>query len=226
MLLGGGRALLLQLAMPGVAAGVDEHSDFRRRPLRRLWRTLLLTYQISFGDVRGVQRAAATINRAHAGVRGGAYSAQDPELLLWVFATLVDSALVAYETFVRRLSPAEREDYYAGSRWSAPLLGLPLHRLPASWADFEAYRERVLARECRVDARARELARRVLRPVPWLPGPLFAPAADVTAGLLPEPVRRAYGLKPPGPWFRAARRWLPRARRLTPGFLWEVPWSR
>src|SRR6266851_3791570 len=57
LLLGGARALLMQLALPGVAAGVDEHSDFRSRPLRRLWRTLTLTYRLAFGAEAEVREA-------------------------------------------------------------------------------------------------------------------------------------------------------------------------
>lgn len=226
VLLGGGRALLMQLAMPGVAAGVDDHSDFRRRPARRLWRTLSLTYRLSFGSASEVAAAAAAINRAHLSVRGRGYSARDVELLRWVFATLVDSAVVAYEAFVRPMSVAEREDYYAGSKWVAPLLGLPVAELPVGFGEFRAYVDRVVARECVVDARARELGARVLRPWWWVPGFAVAPVAEVTAGLLPVGLREAYGLPLPGAWYAGARRWLPRGRRVAPRWLWEVPWAR
>src|SRR4030081_3877478 len=76
LLLGGGRALLMQLAHPAVAAGVDEHSDFRQRPLRRLWRTLTRTYQLALGEEAEVRAAAAAINRAHRSVRGSGYDAR------------------------------------------------------------------------------------------------------------------------------------------------------
>ena len=226
VLLGGGRALLMQLAMPGVAAGVDEHSDFRRRPLRRLWRTLVLTYGLAFGSPDEVSRSAAAINRAHASVRGPGYSARDPRLLLWVYATLVDSAVATYEAFVRPLSAVEREDYYAGSRWVAPLLGLPTSHLPPDWEAFRAYVRSALDTEIRVDVRATVLAALVLRPVRWLPAPLLAPMADITSGLLPGELRAAYGLPEPGRWWDRARRWLPRVRRVAPRRLWELPWAR
>src|SRR3982074_439411 len=108
-LLGGGRALLMQIAHPKVAAGVDEHSDFRRHPIRRLRRTLLMTMAIVFGDRETAMAAARTVNQVHARVRGDGYHALDPDLLLWVHATLVDTALVTYETFVKRLTSTERE---------------------------------------------------------------------------------------------------------------------
>src|SRR5690242_20895899 len=104
LILGGGRALLMQLAHPKVAAGVDEHSDFRARPVRRLRRTVRMTMAIVFGDRETALAAARAVNQAHAKVRGRSYRALDPDLLLWVHATLVDSALVTYETFVKRLT--------------------------------------------------------------------------------------------------------------------------
>src|SRR6476646_10466227 len=107
LLLGGGRALLMQLAHPKVAAGVDEHSDFRSHPIRRLRRTILMTMAIVFGDRDTALSAARTVNQVHARVKGRDYRALDPELLLWVYATLADTALVTYETFVQRLLPRE-----------------------------------------------------------------------------------------------------------------------
>src|ERR1700704_4416978 len=111
-LFGGGRALLMQVAHPKGAAGVDEHSDFRRHPIRRLRRTLLMTMAIVFGDRETAMSAARTVNQVHGRVRGESYSAQDPELLLWVHATLGDTALVTYETFVKRRTPPARADFY------------------------------------------------------------------------------------------------------------------
>src|SRR3979411_1776912 len=84
LLLGGGRALLMQLAHPKVAAGVDEHSDFRSHPIRRLRRTIRMTMAIVFGDRETALGAARKVNQVHANVRGNDYRALDPDLLLWV----------------------------------------------------------------------------------------------------------------------------------------------
>ena len=218
----------MQLAVPGVAAGVDEHSDFRERPLRRLLRTLDLSYRLAFAEPSSerARAAAAAINRAHAGVRGEGYSAQDVDLLLWVHATLVDSALVAYSAFVRPLSYAEREGYYEGSKATAPLLGLPVSAMPASYADFVGYVQEVLAARVRVDARARELGWMVLRPVGAVPAAAYRPLVEVTSALLPGSLRQAYGLPDPGAWWRAAAWGLPRLRRVAPRVLGEMPEAR
>ncbi len=115
LLLGGGRALLLQVAHPLVAAGVAAHSEFRAHPLRRLWRTLDLMLTLAFADGATALGAVRTIEGVHARVhgvleapsgpfpRGTHYDANDPALLLWVYATLVDTALVVYERFVEPL---------------------------------------------------------------------------------------------------------------------------
>lgn len=228
-MLGGPRALLMQLAMPGVAAGVDEWSDFRERPLRRLWRTLSLSYALAFGAIEGDRRleaAAAAINRAHAPVAGAGYSARDPRLLLWVHATLVDSALVTYSAFVRPLSFAEKAAYYEASKVTGPYLGLPLAAFPASYGDFVDYVAATLTDECVVDARARSLAGYVLAPIGWVPRPGWTPMVEVTSALLPGSLRRDYGLPDPGRWWRGLSWWLPRARRVAPRLLWEMPEAR
>ncbi|HZU17521.1 MAG TPA: oxygenase MpaB family protein, partial [Candidatus Dormibacteraeota bacterium] len=187
LLLAGGRALLMQLAHPGVAAGVDEHSDYRRRPLRRLARTLRLTMAISFGTREQALAAARRINDTHRRVRGEGYEAMDPRLLLWVHATLIDSAVVAYRTFVGPLTPAEEEAYYRQATVVGALLGIPRGRYPSGLAGFRRYLADMLeGDELRVDERARALAGYVLRPrLRLVPGFAYWPVEVLTAGLLP-----------------------------------------
>ncbi len=221
LLLGGGRALLMQLAHPGVAAGVADHSDFRKRPLDRLLRTLELTIALTFGTREEALAAARQINSVHQRVRGAGYSATDPRLLLWVHATLIDSALVTYAAFVGSLPAGDRETYYQEAKLTGGLLGLANSRYPASLGEFDAYVERMLrGAELVVDARARELAGAVLRPsLRRVPPPAFRPLETITAGLLPARLRLDYGL----PWgvaerlgFAAVRAGLPTATRLLP----------
>src|ERR1700704_1188017 len=139
LLLGGGPALLRQLAHPKVAAGVDDHSDFRSQPIRRLRRTVRTTMAIIFGDRETALAAARRVNQVHGRVRGRDYRALDPELLLWVHATLVDSALVTYETFVRPLLTREREAFYQESKVIGELVGVPCDRFPDTLRNFGAY---------------------------------------------------------------------------------------
>ena len=113
LLLGAGpRALLLQIAHPAVAAGVDAHSDFRMDPWRRLAATLKSYLTIVYGSGSAAHGEIQRLNRMHAGIVGAGYSARDPELSLWVHATLVDSTLVANERWIGKLSPERRERAY------------------------------------------------------------------------------------------------------------------
>lgn len=229
LLLGGGRALLMQLAHPSVAAGVDDHSDFRTRPIRRLRRTVLMTMAIVFGDRETALAAARAVNRVHGGVRGEGYHALDPELLMWVHATLVDSAIVAYDTFVQKLTRGERDDFYQESKVLGELLGIPRAHFPRTLHDFESYLERMLSGPVEVGDRARALGRLVLRPpLRLLPGPIMVPFEIITSGLLPPGLREQYGL----PWGTAQRRAyrlavaaVPRVVAMTPPVLrvWPLP---
>ena len=230
LLLGGGRALLMQLAHPKVAAGVDEHSDFRAHPIRRLRRTIRMTMAIVFGDRDTALAAARGVNQVHAKVQGAGYRALDPDLLLWVYATLADTALVTYETFVKRLLPREREEFHQEFKLLGELLGIPPDRFPDTVRDFDRYLEQMVSDgPVRVDARARDLAEQVLRPpTRVLPGPVMIPLNVITTGLLTPPLREQYGL-PWGPGqrrvYRLAVNVLPRVIALTPPLLrvWPRP---
>jgi uncharacterized protein (DUF2236 family) len=230
LLLGGGRALLMQLAHPMVAAGVDEHSDFRANPIRRLRRTIRMTMAIVFGDRETALAAARGVNQVHARVQGAGYRALDPDLLLWVYATLADTALVTYEVFVKRLLPAEREEFHQEFKLLGELLGIPRDRFPDTVGDFDAYMEQMVSSgPVRVDARARDLAAQVMRPRVWLlRGPVMIPLNVFTTGLLAPALREQFGL----PWgprqqraYRVAVAVVPRVIALTPPLLrvWPRP---
>ncbi len=109
LLVGGGRALLMQLAHPLVARGVAEHSGFQANPFARLQRTLAAVYAIVFGTEEEARQAVDTVRAVHDRVRGPGYEANDPRLLLWVHATLVDTALRVYSRFIGALSQREAE---------------------------------------------------------------------------------------------------------------------
>jgi uncharacterized protein (DUF2236 family) len=230
LLLGGGRALLMQLAHPMVAAGVDEHSDFRAHPIRRLRRTIRMTMAIVFGDRETALAAARRVNQVHAKVQGGDYRALDPDLLLWVYATLADTALVTYDTFVQRLLPRERETFHHEFKLLGELLGISGDRFPSTVPDFDEYLEKMVSSgPVRVDERARELASQVMQPrVRLLSGPVMLPLNVITTGLLAPALREQYGL----PWgrrqqraYRLAVAVLPRVIALTPPLLrvWPLP---
>jgi uncharacterized protein (DUF2236 family) len=198
LLLGGGRALLLQLAHPIVAAGVADHSDFRRDALGRLANTLDLTLTVSFGDEDQRRDALARVTTTHRRVTGKRndrpYRALDPELLLWVHATLVDSAIATYERFVGSIGPVARDRYHEEMKAQALAFGVPKDRLPGSFEEFRGYVERMVA-TLEVTDEARELSHGVLHPAVSAPlHPFGGVMRLLTIGLLPERIRAGFGL--------------------------------
>lgn len=210
VLLGAGPcALLLQLAHPHVAEGVAQHSAFESDPTSRLRHTLRTTLGLVFGDGRAAERAVARLNGVHAAVRGAAidaeavrvagatYRALDPALLLWVQATLIVTSVAAYERWIGPLGEDEKERFWQEARRVGPRIGVPLDRSPPTWPALLHYWDRMLAPDgpIQVTPTARRLGGLVLQsPFWWLPGPLFSLLAMPSIGLLPDRLRRAYGI--------------------------------
>ena len=193
VLLGGGRALLMQVAHPLVAAGVAEHSRFEADRFGRLLRTLRATYTLVFGSPEQARAAAERVNAAHSTVAGAGYYARDPALLLWVHATLVDSGIEAYSRFVRPLTCDERQRYYDECSQCAMLLGVPPSALPPSIEAFDAYVARMVA-TLEVSDDGRRIARAVFATRPLRSAPVLVLARELTAGLLPRRLRAQFGL--------------------------------
>lgn len=209
ILLGGARAVLMQLAHPLVAMGVSEHSDYMSDPYGRSWNTFLLGQMLTFGSSATALRAARTINRLHKHVHGtlpaqaGAYSggtpydARDPELLLWVHATLIDTILLMYPLFVGPLSTGEQEQYYQESKAMGRLLGLSSVQMPRTVRDLQQYvNDMIHSDRLAATPQARRLAQQVLfPPAPRTIRPLLHLNLQLTCALLPQPIRAIYGLE-------------------------------
>jgi len=206
--LGGGPAVLLQMAHPLVATGVVEHSDYRRDLWRRLVRTLRALYLMAFGSKAEAERAGELVRAVHARVAGATkvelgcfpagtrYSASDPQLMLWVHATLVHASLEVYERFVHRLSPEDRERYYREMSIVAELFGVPAWVLPASLAGFHDYLTAEFAGPTlSVTEPAKQVAEVIIKADLPAPMRVMVPAHRLaTAGLLPPRLREEYGL--------------------------------
>ncbi|MBF4628998.1 oxygenase MpaB family protein [Curtobacterium flaccumfaciens] len=219
----GGRAILLQIADPVVAAGVRRHSDFARRPQQRLAHTLMFVYAVVIGTETDSATAAGFVNRAHRPVAG----ADDVDRQLWVAATLFDSARRAHDLFGTRVSAARAEQVLAAYAPIATALRVPPERWPTSVAEFDRYWQRTLE-GLEVTDDARGVVRDLLHP---RFAPLWVRAAMplvriVTVGMLPERVRTAYGFA----WgpreerrFRRTVRVVAGVRALVPGGLLRLP---
>lgn len=235
VLFGGARALLMQAAHPLVVAGARNTDLYRRNPWRRLERTLHLTYAITFGTTDEALRAAERINEVHRRVKGVdevtglAYDALDPELLLWVHACLVDSALTFERYTVGRLDGRGRQRFHEEQMVVAELLGLPRSRIPPTVAALRAYvLDTVAGGGLQVTPAAREVARLFRRPPPEAQYRTLLRAVSWWAfGSLPPTLRREYGVR----WdpareaaLRATLLSLRGIRRLAPARLrWILP---
>ncbi|NUP47047.1 MAG: DUF2236 domain-containing protein [Catenulispora sp.] len=198
------RAILLQVAHPMVGRGVAEHSRFTEDPLKRLRGTLDYVYGTSFGSPGESAWIAETVNRIHKHVVGPGYSADDPDLQLWVAATLYDSAVRIYELTLGPMSPAMQEEFCQESARYATQLGCPEGLWPSSVAEFDEYwRCQVDALEVSSDAKRIYHELMYSRAIPWYLRVLLPLNRLITAGLLPERVREQYELA-----------WNPRRERL------------
>jgi uncharacterized protein (DUF2236 family) len=180
-----------------------------------------------FGRLGEALAAARALHRRHDRVRGrlpdsGAaapYAANDRAALLWVHASLVDTALLAYR-LVRPLSQDEASGYYAESRRFALFFGLGGAALPADFAGFSAYFGAMTAGgTLTVGEEAKQIATRLLAGGDRrITVPLWYRA--LTADLLPAPLAAAYGLPQGVRERRRARRAVALIRQL---YRWLPP---
>jgi uncharacterized protein (DUF2236 family) len=212
LLLAWSRAILLQLAHPLVAAGVDDHSTFRATPwaaVTRLHHTVRAMLALTFADDAGRERALDGIRAIHRRVHGTLredagrfasgtpYSAEDSALVLWVHATLLESIPVVYDLLVTPLTAADRDAYCAEAAPLAVALGADDAAVPRTWGDLCTYIQwEYAAGSVAVSGQARGIARAVLSPTL---APVVAPGAWVnrlvTVGLLPPHIREQYGFR-------------------------------
>ena len=198
-LLMGQRALLMQIAHPLVARAVHAHSDFGHKPLQRLTSTFNLSMKLFAGTETQARVAAAAINRSHGPVRGAGYDARDQDLGQWVWATLIDSALVGHELFVGRLSAPDTQVMIDTFRRRVALLGLH-DDLPGTAAELRQYVTHMLhSRTIHAGHLARQLSGPILAPGPAALRPLFQPLTQpltsyLARATLPPSLRAQYNL--------------------------------
>ncbi len=212
LMLGGMRALLMQVAHPKVAQGVADHSRFRDQPFQRAMSTFRAVHTIVFGSQQEAVDMAYRVHCVHNRVQGKvvdpipelsdtSYSANDPDLLMWVFGTLFDSALLGYDQYLPRLRASERTRFYKESMLFARLFGVPDDRIPPDLYAFHRWMDDMLTgSELVVTPTAREIALSLLDGIvfPAISRPLHSILA---AGMLPDPLREAFGI----PWGRRSQ---------------------
>ena len=208
--LSGPRALLMQASHPVAFAGFFASTASLEAPYERLARTAQVMELIGFGPREEAMRATRRVRAVHRRIRGRLrepagpfpagtpYAADDPALLLWILACLVDSGLVVYERYVRPLTRGDRQAYWRDQREVGRRFGLTGAQMPDSIEDFGAYMHDMLTGDqLQVTDAARELGIRIVMqpPVPLPVRPLLELANFITVGLLPRRLRRGYGLR-------------------------------
>jgi uncharacterized protein (DUF2236 family) len=230
--LGAGRALLLQLAHPFVAAAVYEHSRVFADPIGRFHRTFQVVFTMVFGTIEQAVTAARRLHQRHASVCGKLpeavgpfakdtpYAANDSETLRWVHATLAETALLAHNLVLPAFTQKKIATYYAESRVLASLFGIPRHMLPPNWNAFETYnREMLDSSVLTVSAEARKVARQVISGTGRIvPNWYWA----LTGQLLPERLRKEFGLDPGVNATRIANLAIAQLKRLYPFLPWRL----
>lgn len=213
VLFGGARAMLMHAAHPLVIAGATQTGMYERDPWRRLQRTLALQYALTFGSKAEAHAAASRINEVHERIRGTdpasglTYDALDPDLLLWVHACLVDSALLFERLTVGRLDDAGRQRFHEEQMLAAELVRLPRDRIPPTVPELGAYiAETARSGDLAVTEAARRVAGLFFEPphgAQWRP--VLKGVARLAFGTLPPELRAGYGF-PFGPVRRTAMR--------------------
>ncbi|WP_198963946.1 oxygenase MpaB family protein [Bradyrhizobium sp. Y36] len=226
--LGAGRALLLQLAHPWVAAAIAEHSKTLADPIGRFHRTFDIVFAMVFGSLDRALLSSRQLHRRHGMIvgempetvgpfaAGSRYCANDIPSLRWVHATLVETALMAHDLVLPPFSAEERERYWAESRMFGALFGLTADDLPGDWAGFAAYNAATVQSETlTVSPAAREIAMQIFTGTrPWLRPPRWYRA--LTARMLPERLRAGFGFELDERDVRSADRALRWIRRVYP----------
>lgn len=206
LFLGAGRAALLQLAHPWVAAALDQHSSLLAKPIARFHSTFRFVFTMIFGSAPQATRTARSLYQMHTRItgdlpanvagyaKGSRYEALQVPALLWVYATLIDSAVIAYECVLPAFTPDQCEAYYAESKILAGLMGLPPDALPKNWSSFQAYVAQMFASQALgVSDRSRIMAHRIMTGTgSWIHIPRWY--RSLTTDWLPPRFRKEFAL--------------------------------
>ncbi len=207
MALAGFRSLLLQAVHPLVMAGFDANTVMRNDPWGRLRRTGDWVATVTYGTTEEAEQAGRVLRAVHASLHPGvepetgrAYRVDDPELLLWVHCTEVESFLSTYRRCGGPLEPGDGDRYVDEMRASARLVGLDPSQVPRTEAEIEDYYRRV-----RPQLQVTSVARRnalwgFVPPMPRAVAlgtparPAWATLVGIAGAMLPRWARRLYGL--------------------------------
>jgi len=197
LFLGAGSTVLLQLASRGVGYGVADHSTTLQRPLDRLRTTMTYVYAVTLGTPEERKQIVRMVNKAHVPVKSDTYNAFDPELQLWVAATLYRNGAQMYTRIFGDLDDADLEHLYRQSAVYGTALQVKEEMWPATRAEFDEYWDDMIA-TFEIDEKVRAFARNLLTggEAPLPVRALMPLQRFMTIGLLPPRMRDEFAL----PW--------------------------
>jgi uncharacterized protein (DUF2236 family) len=232
-LLYGQRALLIGALEPLTYTGTMLSTAAGDHPFTRLARTAKIQESVFLGSKAEADKALAAVHRLHERIKGelpeaagahpagSAYSAFDPELMLWTLAVIADSGRLMYETMVRPLSPREREALWQDYVSFGELFGLPREAVPGTYLEFQAWFEgKLAAPELHATEHALAMAPLVAfeQPVPRHAQGNIAIQNLVIKGTLPPRVREIFGIRWSAAHERAFQAIAAAHRRARPSF--------
>lgn len=193
----GGRAALLQVALPAVAHAIMDHSAVRDGDVSgRFQRTFSNVFAIVFGPLDEALSSSLGVWKIHERITGAGYYANDPASLMWVHATLMDSAILAHETFLGPMPTARKEAYYAEAKRFAWLFGIGDDVMPPDWRSFREYMSDMISgSQLQVGAAARTICDGLFVAKHRAVEPITRSYRTITAALMPPDLREAFGLR-------------------------------
>ncbi|HEV2029892.1 MAG TPA: oxygenase MpaB family protein [Candidatus Dormibacteraeota bacterium] len=199
------RSLMVQALHPLAMAGVAQHSDWKRDPFGRMAATGGYILTVTYGDTAAAESAAARVRAVHTHVRGTDdvtgldYKAQDPDLLLWVHAGMIDSIVHVVQRYGRGLTADEADRYVAEMVRFAEIVGVPAVKVPTTVQALGEYIDNAPLRQA--TPAAMDAIGVVLDP-PQLSDDLrelWHDIGQVAIGTLPPWARQMYGFAEPPP---------------------------
>ena len=210
MFLIGPRPAVLQNMLAELGQGVLDHSVFFSDTSARIKRSLPPIFKTVYGsddDNTGQQ-----VRDFHHQIKGDMpngdrYHALDPDTYFWAHATFVEQVLYFADTFVKRLTDAEKEQIYLESKTWYRRYGVSERPMPANYQEFEKYWDHMIERVVIAHPTAKYGVGYVTKGFPCPKGvsplvwravaPVFNPlAAFLTTGGMPPRARTLLGL----PW--------------------------
>lgn len=204
--LGGGRAVLLQTAHPWIANAIDQHSATKYDPYGRFKRTFTNVFTMTYGSLDQLTDCCLAVHNIHskmfgeikedsgAFAKGSYYQANEVNSMVWVHATLWETAAKMYELVIGPLTDEEKEQYYQETKLFAFCFGIPDDALPPNWNEFLEYNEFMWnSSQLKVESAGKELARFLFSMKPPLKSTMNY-YKMLTSMMLPERLREEFDL--------------------------------